>query len=85
MSVVAEIIHWVFQLITLVVIVQVILSYFLSPFHPVRQRIDQIDNPLLEPIRRIIPPTGMMDFSPLILIILIQIIDILVRNILIAL
>jgi YggT family protein len=61
-------------LITLLVILQVILSYFMSPYHPVRQTVDSIVEPLLSPIRRIMPQTGMLDFSPMVLIILVQIV-----------
>jgi YggT family protein len=69
-----QLINIIAQLITLLVIVQVALSYFMSPFHPVRQAIDRLVEPLLAPIRRLLPQTGMLDFSPLILIILVQII-----------
>ncbi len=60
------------QIITLLVIVQVILSYFMHPYHPVRQAVDRLVEPLLAPIRQIIPPVGMFDFSPLVLLILVQ-------------
>jgi YggT family protein len=46
----------------------------MSPYHPVRQAIDHLIEPLLAPIRRILPQTGALDFSPLILIILVQIV-----------
>jgi YggT family protein len=69
------IIKFIGNLIILVVIVDAILSYFLSPYHPVRNAIDRLLNPLLTPIRRVIPPLGMFDLSPLILIILIQILS----------
>jgi YggT family protein len=69
-----QLINIIAQLITLLVIVQVALSYFMPPFHPVRQAIDRLVEPFLAPIRRLLPPTGMLDFSPLILIILVQII-----------
>jgi len=58
----------------LLVIVSVLLSYFMDPYHPVRQGIDNLVRPLLDPIRRIVPPVGMLDFSPLVLIILIQVV-----------
>jgi YggT family protein len=62
------------------VIAQAILSYFMDPYHPVRRWVDRLVSPLLAPIRRVVPPVGMVDFSPVVLIILIQIIDrILVR------
>ena len=63
------------QVLVLLVIVSVILSYFMDPYHPIRQGVDRIVEPLLSPIRRIVPLVGMLDFSPLVLIILIQIIS----------
>lgn len=62
------------QLLVLLVIVSVILSYFMDPYHPVRRAIDGVVEPLLAPIRRVVPLVGMLDFSPLILIILIQVV-----------
>jgi YggT family protein len=60
------------QLLVLLVIVSVILSYFMDPYHPVRRSIDSVVEPMLAPIRRVVPLLGMIDFSPLVLIILIQ-------------
>lgn len=85
MTLLAGIIHWTARLITLLVIVYAVLSYFMSPFDPIRQRIDKMVNPLLAPIRRFIPPVGMMDFSPLILIILVQVLDSLLTWIILSL
>ena len=61
------------QLLVLLVIASAVLSYFMSPYHPVREGIDRIVDPMLRPIRNVVPLVGMFDFSPLILIILIQI------------
>ncbi len=61
------------QIITLLVIVQVVLSFIMSPFHPLRQTIDRIVEPFLAPIRRVVPPIGGLDFSPLILLVIVQI------------
>ncbi|MBM3120642.1 MAG: YggT family protein [Chloroflexi bacterium] len=60
--------------LTLVVFVDVILSFVLSPFHPVRRALDSVVEPMLAPIRRVLPPAGGLDFSPAVLMILIQII-----------
>ena len=73
------------RLFILLMFVYVILTYFMSPFHPIRQRIDRIVEPLLSPIRRVIPTVGMVDFSPLILILLAQVIGMILKNILIYL
>ena len=63
------------QFLVLLVIVKVILSYFMDPYHSVRQTIDNLVEPFLAPIRRIVPLVGMFDFSPLILIILVQVLS----------
>ncbi|MFZ6019367.1 MAG: YggT family protein [Chloroflexota bacterium] len=70
------------SLLLIVVIVSVVLSYFLSPYHPLRSNLDRIVEPLLNPIRRVVPPLGMIDFSPLILIILIQVVETLLISLL---
>jgi YggT family protein len=57
----------------------------MSPFHPVRQRFDRVIEPLLNPIRRVIPTVGMIDFSPLILILLVQVVSLIIKNVLISL
>jgi YggT family protein len=60
------------QIYTLLIVVSAILSFFMSPFEPIRQTIDRFVNPLLNPIRRIVPPMGGFDFSPLVLLLIIQ-------------
>lgn len=62
------------QLLVLLVIVSVILSYFMDPYHPIRRSIDSVVEPMLAPIRRVVPLIGVLDLSPLILIILIQVV-----------
>jgi len=68
-------IRTVSQFIILLVIVSSVLSFFMSPYHPVKQALDRIVTPLLAPIRRIVPLIGMLDFSPLILIILLDLVS----------
>jgi YggT family protein len=60
------------QLLVFLVIISVILSYFMDPYHPIRRSIDGVVEPMLAPIRRVVPLLGMIDLSPLILILLIQ-------------
>ena len=68
------------QLLVLLVIVSVILSYFMDPYHPIRRAIAGVVEPMLSPIRRVVPSLGGLDFSPLVLIILIQLLsNILIR------
>jgi YggT family protein len=70
------------QIISLLIIVHVILSYFMSPYHPVRETIDRLVEPMLSPIRQIMPKTGMFDFSPLVLLIGVQVLAGILVNIL---
>ncbi|MBE9523994.1 MAG: YggT family protein [Chloroflexi bacterium] len=70
------------QLFVIVLLIYVVLSYVMSPFHQVRQQLNRIVEPFLAPIRRLLPSMGMFDFSPLVLLILVQIIGSLAVNIL---
>lgn len=61
-----------FQLLFWLVFITVILSYFMNPYHPVRRALDSFVEPMLAPIRRILPPIGGLDFSPFVLLLLLQ-------------
>ena len=79
-GILALFINAIAQLLVLLVIVSVILTYFMDPYHPIRRSIDSVVEPMLAPIRRVVPLVGMIDFSPFILILLIQ----LVRSLLVS-
>lgn len=70
---------------SLLLIAYVVLSYFMDPYHPIRSTVNRMVDPILNPIRRIMPQTGMMDFSPLVAIILVQIIEFVLTRLLISL
>jgi YggT family protein len=72
----------VVNILTVLVILHVLLSYFLAPYHPLREVVDRIVDPLLAPIRRYVAPVGGLDFSPLILVLLLQLIGSLLANVL---
>lgn len=77
-------IHYISLAFSILLIAYVVLSYFMDPFHPVRSTVDRMVNPLLNPIRRMMPQTGMLDFSPLIAIILVQVIEFVLTRLLIS-
>lgn len=85
MLIIVQIINIIAQVLSLLVLAHVILSYFMSPFHPIRQTIDSIVNPLLNPIRKVIPLVGMLDFSPIVLLILIQVLANVLTSLLLSL
>jgi YggT family protein len=67
----AQLISITANVLTILIFVWVIASWILAPYHPVREALDRVVEPLLAPIRRMLPMTGPIDFSPMILIILI--------------
>ena len=73
------------QLFIWIVITSSLLSFFVSPYHPVREALDRIVAPFLDPIRRVVPLAGSMDFSPLVLILAIDFISRILIAILISL
>ena len=81
----ANLVNVIAILLSLLVFIASLLSFFMSPYHPVREALDRLVNPMLAPIRRLVPTAGMIDFSPWILIILIQLIAGAVVNILLSL
>jgi len=62
------------QTIYILILLKVILSYFMDPFHPFRRQIDRLVDPMLRPIRQVVPTFGSFDFSPLILILIVEVI-----------
>ncbi len=70
-----SLVHLLARIITILVILDIILSYFMSPFSQVRVLLSRIVGPMLAPIRRVMPNTGMLDLSPLVLIVLVQIVE----------
>jgi YggT family protein len=74
MILVVQIINWLANILILVVFIWALLGWVLSPWHPVRQALDRIVVPLLTPIRKVLPPLGAFDFSPFVLIIVVQVI-----------
>lgn len=71
----AQMISLLANLLSVLILVWVIVSWVLSPYHPLREALDRIVEPMLAPIRRVIPMVGMVDFSPMILVILIVLVS----------
>lgn len=69
------------QTLLLLILLNVVLSYFMDPYHPFRQSVDKLVEPMLRPIRQIVPSFGRFDFSPIILMILVEVLAAILRNI----
>ncbi|MEE9216278.1 MAG: YggT family protein [Anaerolineales bacterium] len=73
MNLIVEIVGLVFTFLWIVVLADVIVSWVLDPFHPIRKFLDSIVQPMLNPIRRLVPPIGGLDLSPFVLFIVLDI------------
>lgn len=63
------------ELLTLLILIRVILSWFSPrPTNILTNIVYQVTEPLLAPLRRIVPRVGVFDFTPMIAIILLQLI-----------
>lgn len=89
----SQIVGYVVSIIIILVIVQFVLSLLIS-FNVVNMQNDFVAaiwrsvnallDPLLRPIRRLMPNTGSIDFSPLVLIVLLNIVQIVLNNLAVA-
>ncbi|MCI0394709.1 MAG: YggT family protein [Chloroflexi bacterium] len=49
------------------IIARIIMSFArFDPYHPISRTVYNLTEPILEPIRRILPPAGGLDFSPMV-------------------
>ena len=75
------VLHYALRIFSFVVIAKVLVSYFMSPYDPIRRTLDQVVEPVLAPIRNLMPQMGMIDFSPMVLLMLLWVLDaIIVRS-----
>ncbi len=70
---VIQVIEWLLRLLTFAVIARALLSWF-SPgtSNPIVRVLYEVTEPVLEPLRRIIPTFGGIDFTPIIAIFLLN-------------
>ena len=69
------VIRAVLDLFFYAILLQVILSW-VNPHSPIAPALDSLTRPLLDPIRRIIPVANGMDFSPVVALILLQMLNV---------
>ncbi|MFY8274303.1 YggT family protein [Pseudoalteromonas sp. SSDWG2] len=69
------------QLLFWVLIIRAILSWVSQGYNPIEAILHQLTEPLLRPIRKIIPPIGGLDLSILVLIIALQFLQFLLLDI----
>ena len=84
MALVIQFIDLIFTVFTFAIIAYALLSWFpIDRYNnPVVRILDQIVAPILEPLRRIVPPVGMMDITPIVALIILQILQAVIDNLL---
>lgn len=60
------------QLVYFVILIRIILSWLRNPYNKFTRFIYSIADPILMPFKRIIPPIGMIDISPIVAVIVID-------------
>jgi len=72
------------ELLILALIIRTLLSWFsgISALQPVARFFNKVTDPLIEPIRRIVPPVGGIDFSPFVALVLIWLVESLLLSVL---
>lgn len=79
MAVLFTFIRIIAELLTLAIFIRAILSWVSQRPNSITIILDKIVEPILSPLRRIMPRTGMFDFTSLVAIILLQVIVRLLR------
>jgi YggT family protein len=65
-----------FNVMSLAILGRVLLSWFnLGPNHPITRILTEITEPILGPLRRFIPTVGMIDLTPLVALLLLQLLE----------
>lgn len=69
---VVDLLRYSLYILMFALVVQAVLSW-VNPYSPVGPLFDALTRPFLRPLRRIVPPLANVDLTPLVLIILVQI------------
>ena len=81
---VIALIRLAFQAFYVLLIIRVVLSWLpgVAQDHPAAEFVFRATSPILTPIRRVMPPVGGLDLSPLVAILLLSVVQTLVLNLL---
>lgn len=73
MSVILDILIIFLEIYFYIIVARVIASWIrIDPYHPVIQFLIRVTDPVLEPIKSVLPPVGGFDLSPIVAILIIR-------------
>ncbi|MBI5566340.1 MAG: YggT family protein [Chloroflexi bacterium] len=82
---VIQLVQTLFEVYSFILLARVLTSWFqVDPYNPIIRLLHQLTEPLLAPIRRLLPQTGMMDFSPIVAFIAIMVVERIVISMMIS-
>lgn len=67
-----DLLRYSVYILVFAVIVQVVLSW-INPYTPLAPVFDSLTRPFLRPLRRFVPPVGSFDLTPLVLLVMLQV------------
>lgn len=70
-------VQWLFQLFYVFLLIRIVLSWVpgVNLYHPAVQFVYRVTSPILDPIRRVVPPVAGLDLSPLVAFLLLSLIQ----------
>ncbi len=70
----AELLNWLLWAMKWLIIIRVLISWVNpDPFNPIVQFLIRVTDPVLEPLKRVIPPIGFIDISPIVALLILQV------------
>jgi YggT family protein len=80
-AIVRLVVGWIFAILQIAILVRVFSSLFrVSPYSPWVRWSYRLSEPILAPLRRVIPPIGMIDLSPLVAYFLLSLVEMVVMS-----
>ena len=83
MAAILNVIFLALNIYQLILLARVLITWFpdINRDNPIVQFLFDVTEPVLRPVRNMLPQTGMMDFSPLVVFLGISVLMVLLRNV----
>ena len=85
MAPIINLVIWIINALTILIFVRSILSWFIQdPDHPVMKMLIEVTEPILRPIRRMMPQTPGLDLTPFVAMIALQLLQRIIVSLMVA-